>query len=109
MLIAILMVLTLPITTGIARTIAEGTETDTPSQGTPLEMEDLDPATLHVHKLGEEDETEEPGDFNPDDLEIQEDLNKTVRVSIFLDGKSAIDQGYDTQSIAKNSSAVSYA
>ncbi|MBR0508120.1 MAG: S8 family serine peptidase, partial [Clostridia bacterium] len=108
MLIAILMVLTLPITTGIARTIAEGTETDTPSQGTPLEMEDLDPATLHVHKLGEEDETEEPGDFNPDDLEIQEDLNKTVRVSIFLDGKSAIDQGYDTQSIAKNSSAVSY-
>ena len=112
-LIAVLMVLTLPVTTGIARAIAEGTtepaEPETPSQGTPLEMEDLDPATLHVHKLGEEDEeAEEPGDFNPDDLEIQEDMNRLVRVSIFLDDKSAIDQGYDTMGIAKNGSAVAY-
>lgn len=51
-LVAALMLLTMPITTGISRAIAEGTteptETETPSEGVALEMEDLDPATLNV-------------------------------------------------------------
>ena len=111
-LVAALMLLTMPITTGISRAIAEGTteptETETPSETIALEMEDLDPATLNVHKLGEEEEQEdETGAFDSGDIEI-EDLNRIVRVSIFLDGKSTIEQGYDTQGIANNKSANAY-
>ena len=47
---------------------------DLPENGngepTELELEDLDPSTLHIHKLGEVEEQEEPEeeisfDFNP--------------------------------------------
>ena len=82
-LVAALMLLTMPITTGISRAIADGT-TDQAEPETPieLEVEEMDPAKLHVHKLGEEDEEEGDG-FDPAELEIT-DLNKIVRVSIFL-------------------------
>ena len=111
-LMAAFMLLTLPITTGVARAFAEEgttdqTEPESPSESVALEMEDLDPATLHVHKLGEVDEDEEAEGFDPAELEIT-DLNKIVRASIFLDGKSTIDMGYDTQNIAENSSATAY-
>lgn len=60
-LVAAFMLLTMPITTGISRTLAEGTTEPTeqaePSEGIVLETEDIDPATLHVHKLGEGAET----------------------------------------------------
>ena len=109
-LMAAFMLLTMPLTTGISRAIAEGTneptETETPSEGVVLETEDLDPATLHVHKLGEVEE-EDPDEFDPEDLEPI-DLNKIVRASIFLDEKSTIDVGYSTQGIANNSSATAY-
>ena len=109
-LVAVFMLLTMPITTGIARAVAEGTtdqaESETPSESIALEMEEMDPAKLHVHKLGEVDEEEDDG-FDPAELEII-DLNKIVRASIFLDGKSTIDMGYDTQNIANNSSATAY-
>ncbi|MBQ1341263.1 MAG: S8 family serine peptidase, partial [Erysipelotrichaceae bacterium] len=81
---------------------------DLPENGngepTELELEDLDPSTLHIHKLGEVEEQEEPEeeisfDFNQDDM---------VRVSIVLDKPSTIDAGYSTENIAKNRSAVSY-
>jgi len=69
-----------------------------------LELEELDPSTLHIHKLGEVEQQEEPEeeitfDFNRDDV---------VRVSIVLDKPSTIDAGYSTENIAKNRSAVSY-
>ena len=109
-LMAAFMLLTMPLTTGISRAIAEGTneptETETPSEGVVLETEDLDPATLHVHKLGEVEE-EDPDEIDPEDLEPI-DLNKVVRASIFLDEKSTIDVGYSTQGIANNSSATAY-
>ena len=112
-LVAVLMLLTMPITTGISRAIAEGTteptETETPSEGVALEMEDLDPATLNVHKLGEieEEQGDDTGVFDPDDLEV-EDLNRIVRATIFLDGKSVIDQGYAIRGIADNGGAMAY-
>ena len=109
-LVAVFMLLTMPLTTGVARAVAEGTteqgESETPSESIALEMEEMDPAKLHVHKLGEIDEEEDDG-FDPAELEII-DLNKIVRASIFLDGKSTIDMGYDTQNIANNSSATAY-
>ena len=115
-LIAVLMVLTLPVTTGIARTIAEGTtepgESGNPSEGVSLEMEDLDPATLHVHKLGEGDEPEaeqEPSGEEPDPLnDPSRDPEEIVRVSIFLDGKSTIDQGFPSRGISENTRAIEY-
>ena len=59
-LVAALMLFTMPITTGIARAVAEGTtesaESGTPSESIELEVEEMDPAQLHVHKLGEVDE-----------------------------------------------------
>ncbi len=109
-LVAALMLFTMPITTGIARAVAEGTteQTETPSEGIALETEEMDPNDLHVPKLGEVEEEEEPGEFDPDDIGIVEDLNRIVRASIFLDGKSTIDKGYDMQGIAENSSATAY-
>ena len=99
-LVAALMLFTMPITTGIARAVAEGTteptESGTPSESIELEVEEMDPAQLHVHKLGEVDEEEGDG-FDPAELEIT-DLNKIVRVSIFLDEKSTIEKGYEVQS-----------
>ena len=80
---------------------AEGTQN--------LEMEPMDPAKLGIKKLGEE--TEEAGDEGDDgEISLTPDtsLNKTVRVSIFLDGKSTVDAGFDTKGIASNQSAVSY-
>ena len=82
-LVAALMLFTMPITTGIARAVAEGTtepaESGTPSESIELEVEEMDPAQLHVHKLGEVDEEEGDG-FDPAELEIT-DLNKIVRAS----------------------------
>ena len=67
-----------------------------------LELEDLDPTTLHVQKLGEvEDEI-------PMEEAQLEDLNALVRVSIFLEEDSAIDAGYSTEGVGTNSSAISY-
>ena len=107
-LVAALMLLTLPIMTGISRAIAEGTtEPETPSEGYTLALEEADPSTLNVKKLGEEKEEEETGIFDPEDIEI-EDMDRIVRVSIFLNGKSTIDQGYSINGIAKNSKATEY-
>ncbi|MBQ6116275.1 MAG: S8 family serine peptidase [Oscillospiraceae bacterium] len=73
------------------------------SRGVELEMEDLDPATLHVPKLGEVEETDEqtaePLAFSPGDI---------VRVSIFLDKPAALDAGYSMKGVGTDSAAVSY-
>ena len=70
-----------------------------------LELEDLDPASLHVKKLGEEDPNEEEvGELTP----ITEDLEKTVRVTIFLKAPSAVDAGYTTENIGTNADAAAY-
>ncbi len=76
------------------------------AQAVELETEDLDPATLHIKKIGEIGEDEETGEeeepalvYGPNDL---------VRVSIVLDQPSALEMGYATDSIGKGSDADAY-
>ncbi len=73
--------------------------------GIELETEELDPSVLHVRKLGEVSEEEEPGEIS---LKPDLSLEQTVRVSIFLDKKSAVDAGYSTKGIGTNKAAASY-
>ena len=84
-----------------------GQTADQPAEGTELEMEDLDPATLGVKKLGE---IQEPDEEEPGIIDIKPDLSleEVVRVSIFLDKPGAVDAGYSTQGIGTNRAAISY-
>ena len=103
-ILALMLALTLSfshILTTYADTLEEPENPDTPIE---LEMEDLDPDTLHIKKLGEieqeEDEEEELNfEFNPEDI---------VRVSIVLDKPSTIDAGYSTEGIGTNRKAIAY-
>ena len=65
-----------------------------------LEMTALDPASLHVKKLGETG-----GEALTPASEV--DLNALVRVSIFLNESGAADAGYSLESIGTNSGARS--
>ena len=101
-LLSAMLLLTSPLLSGLASAFADddaGQQTPSAGETIALEVEEMDPAKLHVHKLGEVTEDEEiPDDgFDPAELEII-DLNKIVRVSIFLDEKSTIDTGYEVQS-----------
>ncbi|MBR6239258.1 MAG: S8 family serine peptidase [Clostridia bacterium] len=69
-------------------------------------LEDIDPSTLGVKKLGEIEENE--GDTDLSGLTPDTSLNDLVRVSIFLKEPSALDAGYSAQGVGKNSSAISY-
>ncbi len=69
-----------------------------------LEMEDLDPSALGIKKLGETEEEES----DPEGLTPDSSLEETVRVSIFLEGKSTVDAGYPMKGIGTNRSAISY-
>ena len=69
--------------------------------GIPLEMEEIDPSTLHVKKLGliEEDEAPEIEEmtYQPGDI---------VRVSIFLEGDSVADAGYSLDGVGYREDAI---
>ena len=69
--------------------------------GTALELIDIDPSTLKIHRIGGNDE-----ELSIEDIDLS--LDSVVRVSIFLDKPSASDAGYDVQGITKNAKAVSY-
>ena len=71
--------------------------------GTELELEEIDPSTLSVPKLGEIEEAET---LTSEDLPFG--LNDIVRVSIVLDDPATIAAGYSTENIAENNSAMSY-
>ena len=97
MLLALAMVLPL------AAPLAAAEEAPAPEQPTALETYDLDPATLHVQKLGQvDDEPQELIDPEP------YALTDLVRVSIELEAPSTLDAGYSTQGIAANDEAVAY-
>ena len=70
--------------------------------GTELELEEIDPSTLNVPKLGEIEEDE----IEPEDLPFG--LNDIVRVSIVLDRPATMAAGYSTQNIADNGGAMAY-
>ena len=77
------------------------TKTQESSEEKELELSELDPATLHVKKLGEtEDEPAIDG--------TAEDPDALLRVSVFLKDPGAADAGYSTQNIGTNSAAASY-
>lgn len=99
LLIAALLLI-VPLLPGASRTYAEESPADV------LTVEELDPSTLPVPRLGVIEET------SPDVPEIDRlepyDLNKIVRASIFLDANATVDQGYSTRDIHQNSSATAY-
>ncbi len=72
-------------------------------EGTELNLEEIDPSTLNVPKLGEIEDDE----INIDIDEIS-DLNEVVRVSIILNRPATLSAGYSAQNFAENKSAVSY-
>ena len=92
---------------------------DESNSGTELELEEIDPSTLSVPKLGEMendiaivDLEKENGVIDLEDLgeaaELPYGLNDIVRVSIFMDEAAALDAGYSVQGVGANSAAVSY-
>ena len=70
--------------------------------GSQLELEDLDPSSLGIKKLGLTEEQEEP------EPELIYDEDDIVRVSIFLKDKATLDAGYSTKGVGTNASAISY-
>ena len=75
-----------------------------PVEGTELEMEEIDPSTLNVPKLGQIEEDDEIV------LEAEDlfDEDEVVRVSIVLDRPATLSAGYSTENIAANRAAMSY-
>ena len=67
-----------------------------------LVLEDLDPSSLGVRKLGLVQDTKQA------EQEEIFSLEDAVRVSIFLEDEPAADAGFSAKSIASNASAVSY-
>lgn len=78
---------------------------------TVLESYELDPDKLQIPRLGQEDAEEHPagkGSIELVEAGEPEDLNRVVRVSIFLDDPATLDAGFSTRGVAKNAAAVSY-
>ncbi len=73
------------------------------SAGRKLDIEEIDPSTLNIKRLGDADVSAETEIEAP-----QYGLNDTVRVSILLEAPSAIDAGYEIQGIGKNNEALAY-
>ena len=110
-LLALLLAVTLFLSLGVggfALDIEEGAEpeeSEPPSEeALELELEELDPESLHIPRLGQQDEEQF---LNPEPLEMQ-DLTELVRVSVFLEEPSAMDAGYALDGIGLNSAANSY-
>ena len=77
---------------------------DEPTDAIELEMEDIDPSSLNVPRLGDIEDDE---DLPVDDSTFL-DPNRVVRVSILLNQPSTIEMGYSTENIAQNSNATAY-
>ena len=69
--------------------------------GARLEFTEVDPATIHVPKLGDLAAAPEEEEALP-----EYGLNDLVRVSIVLEAPSTLEQGYSTQGIAQNTNAI---
>ena len=107
-LLIFLVVLTMVIPAGLAYaatddgTAASGDEavTEAPAEGEEGSVKELDPSTLHAPKLGEITDAEEvpdkvqSGEITLEDIAQmdEEELNRKVRVSIFMKEKTVLDQ-----------------
>ena len=89
---------------------AAGQQTGSAADGTELEMEDLDPAKLGIHKLGEDTQEDEISVFDTEEAFAGAEINpdENVRVSIFLDEAAALDLGYPMRGVGANSAAIAY-
>ena len=66
------------------------------------ELEQVDPSTLNIPRLGQiEEDPETP-------VELSHGANEMVRVSIVLESASTLAMGYSTQNIASNTGAMAY-
>ena len=102
-LLALLLALSMAISlmvTGYAAGSAAAPKTG--AEGTELKLEQIDPAALNVERLGEPDrerETEDAPLHSDDDI---------VRISIFLDKPSTLEQGFDLKKISTGIGARMY-
>jgi len=104
-LLVLAMLFVTPLTTGLSNAAAEGNEAEPPvtDKVTKLELEELDPETLHHGKF-DSDETRRAPAAEPEEI----DPEKIVRVSIFLEDKSTYERGFAMKDVAKNKAARSY-
>ena len=96
-LLTVAMLFTLLVPAVSAEPAAKQTE-----DGKALEVSELDPATLHVHKLGETDE--EPTETVE---QAPYALTDIVRVSVVLDEPATLDL-YPVKDVAQNNAAMAY-
>ncbi len=96
------------LTTGMFTTVyAEPDENDEntevlPAEEAGLEIEEVDPSTLNVHKLGEN-----VGGYAKTDPEPEYGDDEIVRVSIVLESPATLDI-YDAENVADNDEAMAY-
>ena len=104
-LLVLAMLFVTPLTTGLASAAADGDNTEPPVTGTvtKLELEELDPETLHHGNVAANTDRQsvsaEPEEIDPE---------KIVRVSIFLDGESTYARGFSMRGVAGNKAAIAY-
>ena len=105
-LLVLAMLFVTPLTSGISNAVAESDNTEPADTGKvrTLELEELDPETLHHGNTGEEATGRQPVSEEPEEI----DPEKVVRVSIFLEDKSTIDKGFAAKGIARNANARRY-
>ncbi|MBR0507249.1 MAG: S8 family serine peptidase [Clostridia bacterium] len=106
-LLVLAMLFVTPLTTGLANAAADGDKTEPPVTGTKvtkLDLEDLDPETLHHGTAGAEKSDRRVISAEPEEI----DPDKIVRVSIFLEDKSTFERGFAMKGVAGNKQAVNY-
>ena len=75
------------------------------ADGTRLGLEEVDPSTLSISKLGEIEQIDLEGESETDALYGDDDI---VRVSIFLEDPATVDAGFSTKGVGTNAAAVAY-
>lgn len=96
-----LLLAALLMTSHLNVTFASADELADPSEFGPVTEVEKEP-TFNTPILGELDEEED------EELHLQYKSTDIVRVSIVLEGKSALDAGYSAQGIGTNKGAISY-
>ena len=106
-LLALVMILSMTVAAFAETPAPGGSAEPADNGGTELEMQEIDPATLGIKKLGEKTDTV-PN--IPEDIDIKPDtsMEELVRVSIFLEKEGAAEAGYSVNGIATNKAAGNY-
>ena len=106
-LLVLAMLFVTPLTAGLANAAADGDKTEPPvteSKVTKLELEELDPESLHHGNTGEKQSDRRIVSAEPEQI----DPEKIVRVSIFLEDKSTFERGFAMKGVASNKAAINY-